>query len=193
MKTLSDVASIHTGLTFRGSLKQAAEGAVAGVQMKDISDSLLDSRAGLARLHATEVPARYLLQPGDLVFRSRGFDNRFALVGKHLGTATVIAPMMFLRIKDPLNTLPEYLHWWLNRVAIRKLIDERAQGGTIRMIPAGSLEHLPVELPPVATQRAVVELANLARRAKVLVDQIEERRSAWLDAKLAALAKDSGE
>ena len=58
------------GLTFRGSLKQAAAGSVAVVQMKDAGNGLLDSDQGLARISGREVAPRYLLQAGDLVFRS---------------------------------------------------------------------------------------------------------------------------
>ena len=188
MIILSHIANVHSGLTFRGSLKQAGTGAVAAVQMKDIGDGMLDSPQGLARLNAADVPPRYLLGAGDLVFRSRGFDNSFALVTSTLETATTIAPMMFLRIHDHARAWPEYLHWWLNRPAIRRLIDERAQGGTIRMIPAGALADLPVDLPPIPRQRAIVALARLSQAESTLLHQIEENRRAWLDAKLAALA-----
>lgn len=188
MVTLSHIANVHTGLTFRGSLKQAGAGAVAAVQMKDIGDGMLDSSQGLARLNAADVPPRYLLGAGDLVFRSRGLDNSFALVTSALEMATTIAPMMFLRIHDHERVWPEYLHWWLNRPAIRRLIDERAQGGTIRMIPAGTLADLPVDLPPMPRQRAIAALARLSQAESILMQRIEERRRAWLDAKLAAVA-----
>ena len=188
MISLSHIANVHSGLTFRGSLKQAGAGAVAAVQMKDIGDGVLDSPQGLARLNAADVPSRYLLGTGDLVFRSRGLDNSFALVTSSLEMATTIAPMMFLRIHDHQRVWPAYLHWWLNRPAIRRLIDERAQGGTIRMIPGGALADLPVDLPPMERQRAIVALARLSQAESSLLHQIEQNRRAWLDAKLAALA-----
>lgn len=181
------------GLTYRGSLKQANVGTVAAVQMKDIGAGVLESSRGLARLDAAAVPARYLLQNGDLVFRSRGFDNSFSLVDSALETATTIAPMMFLRIRDQMRTLPEYLHWWLNRPAIQRLIDELAQGGTTRMIPAGALESLPIELPPAERQRSIVELVRLSEQEDQLLHRLEEKRHAWLDSQLATLARDSDE
>lgn len=193
MNFLKNIAAIHTGLTYRGSLKQTAGGVVAAVQMKDVGSGVLDTPHGLARLDASEVPPRYLLRAGDLVFRSRGFDNSFALVAPTLELATTIAPMIFLRLHDRTRALPEYLHWWLNRPATRRLIDEYAQGGTIRMISASALEDLPVELPPIQRQRAIVALARLSQTEGQLVKQIEDKRRAWLDAQLTALAKDSGE
>jgi hypothetical protein len=193
VKYLNSIASIHSGLTYRGSLKQAAAGGVAAVQMKDIGFGVLSTAHGMARLDETQVPQRYQMVTGDLVFRSRGMDNSFSLVGSELGRATTIAPMMFLRILDQNRTLPEYLHWWLNRPATRRLIDERAQGGTIRMIPAGALEDLPIDLPSPQRQRAIVSLAQLSQTESELVNKIEQKRQVWLDARLAALAKDSGE
>ena len=188
MITLSLIADVHSGLTFRGSLKQAVAGAVAAVQMKDIGDGMLDSSQGLARLNAADVQPRFLLGAGDLVFRSRGLVNSFALVTSTLEMASTIAPMMFLRIHDQARVWPDYLHWWLNRPASRRLIDERAQGGTIRMIPAGALADLPVDLPPMARQRAIVALARLSQAESSLMRQIEEKRRLGLDAKLGALA-----
>lgn len=161
--------------------------------MKDVGSGLLDSDNGLAKLDSSEVQPRYLLRAGDLVFRSRGLDNSFSLVTSALGPATTIAPMMFLRISEPERTLPAYLHWWLNRPATRRQIDERAQGGTIRMISAGALEDLPVELPTVQRQKEIVALVQLSQFEAQLTKQLEGKRSAWLDARLAALAKDSGD
>ena len=172
------------GLTFRGSLKQAAAGSVAVVQMKDAGIGLLDSDQGLARINGQAVAPRYLLQAGDLVFRSRGFDNSFSLVTARLGRAITIAPMMFVRIHDPAQTFPDFLHWWLNRPATQKLIAERAQGGTIHMIPAGALGDLPVELPSIARQRSIAKIARLSLVERNLALQIADERSSLVDAQL---------
>jgi hypothetical protein len=190
-KFIQDIASINVGLTYRGSLKQSAEGSVAVVQMKDIGAKPLETPQALARIHAQEVAARYLLEPGDIVFRSRGNDNSCALVMPSLGLATVIAPMMFIRIRDKSQVLPAYLHWWLNRPAIRNLIDGYAQGGTIRMIPAGSLADLPVDIPSLQTQSAVVNLWSLAQQESKLMQEIAQKHTSWLDANLAQLARNS--
>lgn len=172
------------GLTFRGSLKQATVGSVAVVQMKDAGNGLLDSNSGLARIGNQKVSPRYLLQAGDLVFRSRGFDNSFSLVTAELGMAVTVAPMMFLRIHNQAQVLPSYLHWWLNRPATQKLIDERAQGGTIHMIPAGALGDLPVELPPTAQQQSIADIARLSLIERSFTLQISEKRRALVDAQL---------
>ncbi len=172
------------GLTFRGSLKQAAKGAIAVVQMKDSGNGLLDSSYGLARIEGGEVAPRYLLKAGDLVFRSRGFQNSFSLVTPQLGLAVTIAPMMFVRIHDHAQVLPDYLHWWLNRPATQKLIDERAQGGTIHMIPAGALADLPVEVPHMQQQLAIANIAKLSLIEQKLTHQINEKRRVLVDAQL---------
>lgn len=184
MNQLSSVASINMGLTFRGSLKQAAKGAVAVVQMKDSGSGLLGSDYGMARIDGTEVAPRYLLKAGDLVFRSRGFQNSFSLVTPQLGVAITIAPMMFVRIHDHAQVAPDYLHWWLNRPATQKLIDERAQGGTIHMIPAGALADLPVDLPPMQLQHAIANIAKLSLIEQQLTQQIHEKRRILVDAQL---------
>jgi hypothetical protein len=180
------------GLTFRGSLKQAAAGSVAVVQMKDAGNGLLDSNQGLARIKGEAVAARYLLKAGDLVFRSRGFDNSFSLVTARLGIAITIAPMMFVRIHDPVQTLPDFLHWWLNRPATQKLIAERAQGGTIHMIPAGALADLPVEVPPIAQQRSIANIARLSLTERNLALKIADKRRSLVDAQLHSAALKRG-
>ena len=181
---LSSLAAINMGLTFRGSLKQAAKGAVAVVQMKDAGSGSLNSGYGLARIDDLEVAQRYFLKAGDLVFRSRGFQNSFSLVTAQLGVAVTIAPMMFLRIHNPSQILPAYLHWWLNRPATQKLINERAQGGTINMIPAGALADLPVAVPSMDQQHAIVSVAKLSLMEQRLLQQIDEKRRALVDTQL---------
>ena len=181
------------GLTFRGSLKQAAAGSVAVVQMKDAGMGLLDSDQGLARITGQAVAPRYFLQAGDLVFRSRGFDNSFSLVTAQLGVAITIAPMMFVRIHDSAQTLPDFLHWWLNRPATQKLIAERAQGGTIHMIPAGALGDLPVEVPLIAQQQSIASIAKLSLKERNLALAIADKRRLLIDAQLhAAVLKRGG-
>ncbi len=193
MTILSDVATVYMGLTFRGSLKQAASGSVAVVQMKDAGIGLLDSDQGLARINGQTVAPRYLLQAGDLVFRSRGFDNTFSLVTARLGIAITIAPMMFVRIHDHAQTLPDFLHWWLNRPATQKLIAERAQGGTIHMIPAGALGDLPVEVPTIAQQQSIASIARLSLKERNLALAIADKRCSLVDAQLhAAVLKRGG-
>ncbi len=98
--------------------------------------------------------------------------------------AVTVAPMMFLRIHNQAQVLPSYLHWWLNRPATQKLIDERAQGGTIHMIPAGALGDLPVELPPTAQQQSIADIARLSLIERSFTLQISEKRRALVDAQL---------
>jgi hypothetical protein len=98
MTKLRDLAEIHMGYTYRGSLKESTEGNTAIIQMRDASQEGVAQPAQFARAQLDNFPEHYLLGPGDLIFRSRGLINTTALITEPLERTICIAPLMFIRI-----------------------------------------------------------------------------------------------
>lgn len=171
------------GHSFRSRLEPDAAGDVAVIQMKDIDDSNLVHAGGLVRVQMPDLKSHHLVRPGDLLFRSRGITNSAALVDADLGRAVLAAPMLLIRpASDALD--PAYLQWFINHPAIRAELASHAAGTAVKMIGARALVHLRVTVPPIATQRHIVEAARLASRESALLDRLKQRRKALVDSLL---------
>mgnify|MGYP001264853269 FL=1 len=187
---LGDLTEVRMGYSFRSRLEPHAAGDVAVIQMKDIDESNLVHVEGLVRVQMPDLKSRHLVRPGDLLFRSRGSTNSAALVGADLGRAVLAAPMLLIRpMADALD--PAYLQWFINHAATQADLASQAAGTAVKMIGATALAGLPVTVPPLATQRHIVEAARLAARESALLDRLKQRRRALIDSQLLHCAQQS--
>jgi len=174
---LGDIAEVRTGYSFRSRLEVDADGDVAVIQMKDIDDSNLLHPESLARIQMPALKDRHLVQKGDLLFRSRGGSNSASLVASSPGRAVLVAPMMLIRLR-PDSVVPAYLQWFINLPATQSALAGQAEGTDVKMISKAALERLAVLWPPLAVQRLIVEIAQLASRESQLMQELIGRRKA---------------
>lgn len=187
-RQLGNLAEVRMGYSFRSRLEPHAEGDVAVIQMKDIDESNLVHVTGFVRVQMPDLKSHHLVQPGDLLFRSRGSSNSAALVDADLGRAVLAAPMLLIRpTADALD--PAYLQWFINHAATQAEFASQAAGTAVKMIGATALASLPVTMPPLTTQRQIVEAARLAARESALLDRLKERRRALIDSQLLLRAQ----
>lgn len=173
---LADACTIHTGFTARSRLEPAVAGGVLAIQLRDISPAGLIDPGGLTRIQIDDVAARYFVQTGDVVFRSRGERNTAsALDGRLQEPALAVLPLMVLRPKHDL-VLPEYLAWAINQPPAQRHFDSFARGTNIRMIPRAGLDELEIDLPDLETQKKIVAVDALAERERELSQLAAEAR-----------------
>lgn len=176
------------GYSFRSRLEPDAAGDVAVIQMKDIDDSNLLHAEGFVRVQMHGLKDRHIVQPGDLLFRSRGITNSAALVVADLGRAVLAAPMLLIRsVGDAID--PAYLQWFINHPSTQAELAGKAAGTSVKMIGAGVLADLPVTVPPLDAQRHIVEVARLAARESDLLDRLKHGRRALTEALLLRRAE----
>lgn len=174
---LPDVCTIHSGFTARGRLEPTASGGVLAIQLRDVSpDGLIDPKR-LTRVQLHDLPDRYFVRAGDVVFRSRGERNTASALDERLSEpALAVLPLMVLRPKQDVVT-SEYLAWALNQPPAQRHFDSAARGTNIRMIPRPCLDSLEIDVPDLLTQRTVVEVDALAERERELsLSAAESRR-----------------
>jgi len=171
---LADIAETQSGYTFRSKLKPEPEGDISVVQMKDISDT---NRLELGEVFRTSLPSgkpkRHLLQPGDLLFRSRGRSYGAALVPERIGSAVLAAPLLRIR---PTKVLPEYLYWFINTPGVQERLTALATGTSVQMITIDALKSLEVPVPSLARQRVIAHASALVEREQALMQDIAARR-----------------
>lgn len=188
MTKLGQVAIIRMGYPFRSRLEHDATGAIAVVQMKDIDEASLLHVEDAVRVNLPDFNEHHLIRQGDLVFRSRGRTNSVALVSADVGPAVLAAPMLLIR---PIEVLPAYLLWYINLPAVQATLAAQAEGTSVRMISKAALEQLVIAVPPLETQRRIVEIGQLASREARITTELMDRRKALIDGILMHKAQDA--
>ncbi|MEN9867293.1 MAG: hypothetical protein RL748_2883 [Pseudomonadota bacterium] len=164
MILLDDIATIHSGYTYRGSLKDANSGNVQIIQMGDAWPDSIGQAWRFPWISLKKMPRHFPLRNGDLIFRARGLNNITVLLENPPGLTICNAPLMFIRMRPRQQVLPAYLQWYLNLAPTQKLIEAGATGEKIRIISSQTMRALPVPLPTMAIQQAIVDEDRQARQ-----------------------------
>lgn len=177
---LPDVCTIHSGYTARGRLEGTDDGGVLTIQLGDISTDGNIHPERLTRVPLDDLPDRYFVRHGDVVFRSRGERNTASVIDKRLQEpALAVLPLLVLRPNTDV-VLPEYLAWAINQPPAQRHFDLAARGTNIRMIPRSSLDDLAIEIPDIGTQKKIVAIDALAEQERALAILVAEKRRKML-------------
>lgn len=178
---LKDIASIHMGYTFRSRLQAAHSGAVAVVQMKDLTDENIVNCSNLTLTDISKFNENHYVKKGDLIFRSRGLSSTSAIVLDDPGSAVLSSPLFKIRLTRP-DVLPEYLNWFISQLPAQIFLASHAKGTTQQMISKIALEQLEVLLPPLEKQKAIVALAALEEEEQRIMKQLAIKRKQYISA-----------
>lgn len=183
---LGDLVDVAAGYPFRGALEASPTGAVAVVQMRDLTpEGIVWSQVLRTDLPSTR-SADWLLD-SDVLFAPRGERFFARCVGAGVPSrSAVCSPHLYrLRIRRPKMLLPGFLAWQLNQPPMQRRLDKAAEGTLQRNVRTGSLAEMPLACPALNAQQHIAGLAELA---------LEERRRmqhllALREAELGAIAE----
>ncbi|MCA3394135.1 MAG: restriction endonuclease subunit S [Roseomonas sp.] len=184
---LAEVCTTRLGYTARARLEASGTGVLA-IQLRDMAEDGLDI-AGLSRVLIKESIDRYLVQAGDVLFRSRGERNSaIALDDRFAEPAVAVSPLMVLR---PMRNVisADYLAWAINQPEAQRHFDLTARGTSIRMVSKASLDELNIDVPDAPTQRRIVAAHYLAARERALTHLLADTKQAFINRTLAERAK----
>lgn len=183
---LSAQVRVSAGFPFRGAVDALAPGGVAVVQMRNVEEDSIDWPS-LVRITLPTKRAPDLLAEGDVIFTTRGRRN-FALALEDVTGPAVCSPHFFvLQSREPDRLLPAFLAWQINQKPAQEYFQQAATGSHILNITRAAIESLPIAIPPMEVQRAVLELAEAARRERDLVNALIDNRQRQLDAVAAQI------
>ena len=194
--SLGDVAAIAAGYPLRGAVDELAGGNVAIVQMRNVD---ADSGVNWHEVQRITLPSKRpptLLAVGDIIFTTRGTRN-FALSLDTVEGAAVCSPHFFvIRVLDAKRIAPAFLAWQINQRTAQEYFQREATGSHILNIRREVIENLPLALPPLDLQRAIIALADTARAERAALAKLIENRSQQIEAIALGLhrpAKNSSE
>lgn len=173
---LKDVCTIQMGYTPRGRLEAVEIGGIPAIQLRDFPGDGRISSNRLSHYNLDGSTGRYLVRPGDVLFRSRGERNTAIAADENLTEPAVAVSPLFVLRPDRSAIEPRYLEWVINQSPAQRYFDSRARGTRLRMIPKSSLDNLEIELPDLETQRAIVEIDALAMREHELSTLAAEKK-----------------
>jgi hypothetical protein len=178
---LKEIAHVRAGLTVRKASRNAHTNLYAIIQIRNVSEfGTLDLRE-MAEIQLAEIPARFFLSKGDVLFCARGTRNHAAACVVDVDRVVVGSQFFILRVAGQ-AVLPEYLAWYINQQPAQRYLNERTAGSHVRMILRDDLLDLPVAVPPLAVQRQILELRRLQVKEQSLLNQLRQRRQDLLSA-----------
>lgn len=190
---LSDIADIHAGYPFRGTIAHDKNASVQVVQPKDISDL---GELHLENLVKTELKGKKLpmwLQHGDILFIAKGIRTYATYVPEEIKDV-ICSPSLFqIRIQPSLrNSInPIFLAWQLNQKPIQQYFRQTAEGSAQTNIRKPVLANVELEVPVLEKQNIIAKLYEASIKENALLHKLINNRQQQLNAIATDLIKNS--
>lgn len=179
---LKDIAEIFSGHTVRGRVENDPLGNIYAIQLKDLANHYSEITDFPHLIKASGVPQHQLLQKGDILFVSKGANN-LALVFDKIYPAIATSVFFFVRINNR-HVDPDYLAWFINQDKAQGYLHTGKEGTMITNITKQTLENMEIKLPPIATQKRMMEIHKLWLRELSISETILKRKSLLIQKKL---------
>lgn len=171
--------NIMSGYSFRTKVQNEIDGSLKVIQLKDLEDNYQRLGEHLTTIAVDSVPAKYLLQKGDVLFISKGANN-FALVFNEDYEAVAVSAFFVLRPNQD-KVISEYLAWFINQRPAQRFFEENSAGTYIPNINKSTLLSLEVTLPSLEKQKQIAQIAELAKKEQAIYNQLKENRNLILN------------
>lgn len=172
--TLKDISSIYTGLF----AKPISEGEVVYLQAKHFDENRVIKQFLRPEIKADYVTEKHLLRQGDILFSAKGTNNFAALFENENKPVVASTTFFVIRLHEKIQKkiLPEFLVWLINHPVSQKFLKGNAIGTSMVSISKVVLGELEISIPPVKTQKAILQISNLYKVEKKLKQQIQTLR-----------------
>jgi restriction endonuclease S subunit len=172
---INDLAEVLPGYTFRSAIEHHVHGNVFVFQAKDMpSDGVFNSPELLTRTSVASPEYASFLKKGDLLLLARGMKaSSFRCAVYEVDQMSVIASssVHIIRLHNQ-NVLSEFLCHYLNSTHGQTALSQIVSGSYIGSIPRKELKTLEVPVPPLRTQKKVIDLyKNIGAQQSILSRQ----------------------
>ena len=172
---LENLGSLRSGYSYR-SAQDLAPGDNAnylGVQLNNLTDDGQLDWLNVNPIYFDGNPQKYLLKNGDVLFPLRGSRTIAVVVTNPPKNALAVGAWAILT-PDPHKVDSTYIVWYWNHPNIHQRREHSlSQGSKIQFISMQDCKNFEIDLPPLAQQTKIVEIAELRRQEYELVRKIE--------------------
>lgn len=171
---IKDCAIVLPGFSAKGAIMDEPGGTLHIIVARHLTEGEPYYYRDEHRLRITPPRSyeRYLLDPGDILFMSRGVRNYAVLLERFPQPA--IAPLSFFIIKAKKGVVPAYLTWCLNQPLVEAQLNEIRTGAGTPMIPRQEFIEICIPLPPIVMQEKIASLAALQQQERKLRQRLVE-------------------
>ena len=176
-RELQRIAEIKTGYPFRGRIGFDPSGRIPVVQLRNFDADYDLGPSTVLCVRTLSGAERHALRLGDILYASKG-ERNFAYAVTESLVGAIPASYFFVVRPRTASISPEYLAWYINQPVARAFLRSQAQRGTyMPVIPKSVFETLPIQIPPIDTQHAIVAVDRLQRREKTLTQKLEAAKT----------------
>ena len=118
-----------------------------------------------------EKNSRHFLNDKDLLFVSKGENNRTCIYTSDIGPAVASTLFFVLRVNKEVIR-PRYLLWYLNTKDTRRKIERMSKGSRIPSVSKKLLEKLEIHVPPLEVQDKILNVAETSKKERQLLSQL---------------------
>jgi restriction endonuclease S subunit len=169
------LTDLNTGYSFRTRIEHNPDGDIAVIQMKDTKNNFTRIGSDLFRISDSSISPRYFLHKGDVLFLSKGSNNKAFVFDMDLQQVVAAAAFFVLR-PDKSQILPEYLAWYLNQQPVQKYILENRAGTYMPNVNKKTLLGIQIQLPDLKTQEKIAMIDNLRMKELLLTKELLNKR-----------------
>jgi hypothetical protein len=182
-KKLTDVSTVSVGYPFRGVMTEVECTGTFVIQLKDVT---LNQNINWSMCLETELTGKRKpewIKEGDVLFSARGRNNHAVFVENMPNDMKVVASPHFFILRA-LNdeVLPEYLAWLLNQPPCQRHFKKKAEGTLTKSIRRGVIEGVPIIIPSLQKQKAIINIANTIKQEQQILKQLIHNGESTLNA-----------
>ncbi|OGQ97555.1 MAG: hypothetical protein A2521_10225 [Deltaproteobacteria bacterium RIFOXYD12_FULL_57_12] len=169
---IMDCAEVLPGFSTQGALRDEPDGTYQVVMGKHLTQGEPYSykEEDRLRIKPERDLSRYVLQPGDILYMSRGavtYPVLIESVPEH-----TVAPATFFILTPRPNVVPEYLVWCLAQPQTEAQLNALRTGAGTPTIPRKGFMEITISLPDMATQHRIADFWRLHNRERELRQQL---------------------
>jgi len=171
---IMDCAEVLPGFSTQGALRDEPDGTHQVVMGKHLThgEPYIYKEEHRLRITPERDLSRYMLEPGDILYMSRGLVTYPVLIEQVQEPA--VAPATFFILTPRPNVVPEYLVWCLEQPPTEALLTALRTGAGTPTIPRQGFMEIRIPLPDMATQHRIANLWHLQNRENHLQRRLLE-------------------
>lgn len=173
---IKDCADVQPGFSIKTAMVHEQNGTHQIITAKNLTESepYIYNKKHALRITPSRPAKKYLLNPGDILFMSRGTKNIATLLESFPQPA--LAPSVFYILRPEENILAPYLAWILNQQPVQAEITGMRTGAGTPMVPRKEFRDICIPLPSFEIQKKIIELDNTMRKEQSLLMQLADKR-----------------
>ncbi len=178
-RKLEKLAEVSSGYQTRKGVQERPDGTHYLLQIRDFDKTRTSvNMEGMMRISPPGMDSDSHLRTGDVLFLAKGQKNFSWCVGR-LPERPILAASYFFVLRPRPEVQGDYLSWFLNQGgAHRHFARLGTTGAHMPIVRRDVLESLDVPVPDLATQRKIIELADLAEEQGKLLAELANKKRA---------------